>query len=87
MSPEDINEAIELYYDWLLTNEYDGQKLSFKVFEDWFTLLATRIAKSKSQLSDFDVERVEETVFGHIFEDKMTENGSNKETERNCILQ
>jgi hypothetical protein len=87
MSPEDINEAIELYYDWILMNEYDGQKLSFKVFEDWFTLLSTRIAKSKSQLSDFDVERVEETVFGHIFEGKMTENESIKDAERNCILQ
>ncbi len=87
MSVEDINEITEQYYDWLLANDYHEKTVQFTVFEEWFVLLTSRITKSKLQQSDFDVERVEQTVFGNISKNLHIKNELFEDADKNCKIQ
>ncbi len=61
LSVEDINETLELYFEWILQNNYDGCDVPFDVFEEWFTQLTSRIVRNKNMSTDFNINEFIET--------------------------
>ncbi len=66
-----------IYYEWILQNNYDGCDVPFDIFEEWFTLLATRIVCSKNMLTDFNIDELIETHESIFNEEWVNENQNN----------
>ncbi len=63
LSDEEFSEVLTMYFDWLLDRDFVDAMVPFAQFEQWFTQLSWRIVRSKSHFSDFDIDRVEDTMF------------------------
>jgi hypothetical protein len=61
MTEEELEEVMELYFGWVLENDYDGQEVPFSAFEAWFLQLSARITRAKDLVSDFAVGEARET--------------------------
>jgi hypothetical protein len=76
LTQEEQEEVMELYFNWVQDNHFDGQNVPFERFESWFVLLGARIVKAKEQSSGFTVD----TDIGSSTEEKIVSNSS-------CLVQ
>eukprot|EP01034_Spumella_vulgaris_P001151 gene1151-1525_t len=56
LNHDDLSEVMEIYFEWVLHNQYSDQMVPFEAFETWFGQLGARIVKAKLGFSDFSVD-------------------------------
>ncbi len=88
LSVEDTNETLELYFEWILQNNFDGCDVPFAVFEEWFTQLASRIVRNKNMSTDFNINEFIETYAHKQYNmaSSRQQNDGDKNSE-NCQVQ
>jgi hypothetical protein len=97
LTNEETDEILVIYYEWILQNNYDGCDVPFDTFEDWFTLLASRIVCNKNMLTDFNIDELIDTHESIFNEEWSYENQNdiqqndnthdNKNDDENCHVQ